>query len=284
MPRFSANLSMLFAEHPLEQRVAAAAAAGFSALEIQFPYALPAHVLARQLAQHQLPLVLHNLPAGNWEAGERGIACLPGRQAEFRAGVQQAIEYALELGTPRLNCLAGIRPPETSTEQAQACLRENLVYAAQQLLPHGLTLLVEAINTLDIPGFFICRSQQVLELIDQCGLPNLMMQYDIYHMHTMGEAVAATLTHQLAQIGHIQIADAPGRNEPGTGIIPFPEVFALLDQLDYRGWVGCEYQPRHATLASLGWMNTVVQNSSIVPATRVIKPFPGQHVPRLFHN
>lgn len=273
MPRFSANLSMLFTEHPLEQRVAAAAAAGFSALEIQFPYALPAQILARQLAQYHLPLVLHNLPAGNWEAGERGIACLPGRQAEFRAGVEQAIEYALALGTPRLNCLAGIPSPETDTAQTQAVLRENLIHAAQQLLPHGLTLLVEAINTFDIPDFFICHSQQVFDLIEQCNMPNLMMQYDIYHMHRMGEAVAATLTGKMAQIGHIQIADAPGRHEPGTGIIPFPDLFALLDQLSYEGWVGCEYHPSQTTLSGLGWMNTAV-----------IKPFPNPHARRLFHN
>ncbi len=255
MPRFAANLSMLFTELPLEQRVAAAAAAGFTALEIQFPYALPAQVLARQLAQYQLPLVLHNLPAGDWAAGERGIACLPERRAEFRAGVQQAIEYALALGTPRLNCLAGVCPRNLSQSAAQACLRENLDYAAHQLLPYGLTLMVEAINTFDVPGFFICHSQQIFDLIDQCALPNLLMQYDIYHMQRMGEPVAATLAGQLAKIGHIQIADAPGRNEPGTGVIPFPDLFALLDQQGYKGWIGCEYQPRNTTLAGLTWMD-----------------------------
>jgi hydroxypyruvate isomerase len=266
MPRFAANLSMLFTELPLEQRVAAAAAAGFKAVEIQFPYALPAQVLARQLEQYQLPLVLHNLPAGDWAAGERGIACLPERRAEFRASVQQAIDYALELGTPRLNCLAGICPPQLNPAAAQACLHENIEYAAQQLSHHNLTLMVEAINTFDIPGFFICHSHQVFDLIDQCALANsgnsvnpgnVLMQYDIYHMQRMGEAIAATLSSQLAKIGHIQIADAPGRNEPGTGAIPFPDLFALIDQLDYKGWVGCEYQPRNTTLNGLVWMDSI---------------------------
>ncbi|MEN9867988.1 MAG: hypothetical protein RL748_3578 [Pseudomonadota bacterium] len=259
MPRFAANLSLLFTELPLLQRIGAAAAAGFTAVEVQFPYSLPAQAWAQELARHQLPLVLHNLPAGDWAAGERGLACDPARRDEFRAGVAQAIEYALLLGTPRLNCLAGIAPPHLDAATARNCLLDNINWAAQQLGQHGLTLLIEAINTFDVPGFFLHHSQQVFDLIGQCPFQNVLMQYDVYHMHRMGENVVATLSQHLAHIGHIQIADAPGRHEPGSGEINFASLFALLDQAGYQnsgrsGWIGCEYQPSLSTLTSLKWM------------------------------
>lgn len=264
MPRFAANLSLLFTELPLLQRIGAAAAAGFEAVEVQFPYAVPAPEWAQALAQHKIQLVLHNLPAGDWAAGERGIACDPARRDEFRQGVSTAIEYALALGTPRLNCLAGIPPAHLTAQQAQSCLLENVNWAAEQLSQHGLTLLLEAINRFDVPGFFLQHSQQVFELLAQCRFENVLMQYDVYHMHRMGEDVAATLKQHLALIGHIQIADAPGRHEPGSGEIDFASLFGLLDQAGYQnsgrsGWIGCEYQPRISTLSSLNWMAAAIR-------------------------
>jgi hydroxypyruvate isomerase len=269
MLQFAANLSLLFTELPLLERFAAARAAGFAAVEIQFPYELAAAQIRAELDRHGLQLVLHNLPAGNWAAGERGIACDPARVAEFRAGVAQALDYARTLGCPRLNCLAGIVSPAKSSAvspavsagQAQATLLDNLRFAAQQLQPHGITLLLEAINTHDIPGFFVHGSAQALALIDQCGQPNLSLQYDVYHMTRMGEDVAATLAQQLGRIGHIQIADVPGRGEPGSGTIDFPALFAQLRLLRYGGWIGCEYIPQAGTLASLGW-RTAFQSDS----------------------
>jgi hydroxypyruvate isomerase len=261
VPRFAANLSLLFSELPLLERFGAAAAAGFQAVELQFPYAFPAKVLAMQLQQHHLQMVLHNLPAGNWDAGERGIACDPARTDEFRAGVELALAYALVLKVPRINCLAGIPPPGISPDVALATLIANLRFAAQQLQPHGLTLLLEAINTIDIPGFFVCHSRQAFDIIAACRQPNLLMQYDIYHMHRMNEAIHTDLSTQLTHIGHIQIADAPGRGEPGTGGIDFHPLFDLLNGLSYPGWIGCEYHPQKDTLSGLNWRQKFIRHS-----------------------
>ncbi len=254
MLNFAANLSLLFTEVALPERFAAAAAAGFAGVEIQFPYAFPAAALAAQGKQHRLPCILHNLPAGNWEAGERGIACDPARVKEFRAGVKLALDYARTLNVQRINCLAGIPPPGISPSVARATLIDNLCYAAEQLQTYGLTLLLEAINTVDVPGFFVCHSKQAIDIINACQQPNLLMQYDIYHMHQMGESIAADFNAHLAQIGHIQIADAPGRGEPGTGSIDFQHLFQLLEQLAYPGWIGCEYHPKASTVSGLGWL------------------------------
>lgn len=253
MLRFCANLSLLFAELPLHERFAAAAKAGFRAVEIQFPYSLPAEFIRQELERHQLKLVLHNLPAGDWDAGERGIACDPARVAEFRAGVAHALTYARTLGVTRLNCLAGIAPATLAPEQAQAVLIDNLRYAADALHQHGMTLLLEAINTIDVPGFFVCRSRQMRDLLAEVNKPNLRMQYDIYHMTQMQEDVVADLEAYLPQIGHIQIADVPGRGEPGSGTIDWQTLFALLEKLGWDGWIGCEYKPQNGTLASLRW-------------------------------
>ncbi len=254
MPRFAANISLLFAELPFVERFAAAAQAGFQAVECQFPYDVAAPVLARELRAHNLHLVLHNLPAGNWAAGERGIAVLPDRVAEFRDGVARALDYAQALGCTQLNCLAGIVPAGLDARTAHQTLVENLRYAAQQLATAGLRLLLEPINTYDIPGFYLNRSAQALALMDEAAAPNLFLQYDIYHAQRMEGELGNTLQRHLHRIGHIQLADNPGRHEPGTGEIHFAWLLAHIDRLGYGGWIGCEYIPRNGTLAGLGWM------------------------------
>jgi len=254
MPKFAANLTMLFNEVPFLDRFAAAAAAGFSGVEYLFPYEWPADELAARLADNGLVQVLHNLPPGDWAAGERGIACHPERIAEFRAGVARGIEYATRLGCPRLNCLAGILPQGVSREAAEAVFIENLAYAATELGRAGLRLLVEPINTYDIPGFFLSRSDQAIRIMDAVGAGNLYLQYDIYHAQRMEGELAATIARLLPRIDHMQLADNPGRHEPGSGEIHFPFLFGEIDRLGYDGWIGCEYRPAGDTVAGLGWL------------------------------
>lgn len=253
MPKYAANLSMLFTELPFMERFAAARAAGFDAVEYLFPYAYPKEELAAALKHHQLTQVLHNLPAGDWAAGERGIACHPGREAEFRAGVERALAYARVLGTPRINCLAGIRPQGVTEADARATLVANLRFAAQALKEQGIPLLIEPINTFDIPGFFLSRTRQALDIIDTVGSDNLFLQYDLYHAQRMEGELTATLRAALPRIAHIQLADNPGRNEPGTGEINFRWLLAHIDALGYQGAIGCEYKPRAGTEQGLGW-------------------------------
>jgi hydroxypyruvate isomerase len=253
MTKLAANLSMLFTEHAFMQRFEAAAQAGFAAVEFLFPYAFDAEQIAEELRQHQLTLVLHNLPAGNWEAGERGIACHPDRVAEFQEGVALALRYAKVLGVTQLNCLAGIVPAGVSQQAAQLTLVSNLKYAAAQLKSAGIRLLIEPINTFDIPGFFLSHTQQALDLIAETGSDNLFLQYDIYHMQRMEGELINTIKANLPMIKHLQLADNPGRFEPGTGEINYHNLFAALTAMDYQGWIGCEYKPQAGTLAGLGW-------------------------------
>jgi hydroxypyruvate isomerase len=197
--------------------------------------------------------VLHNLPAGDWAAGERGIACLPNRVDEFRAGVLQAITYANALGCDRVNCLAGIPPPGVDPAAARATFVDNLRYAAPLLKAAGITLLIEAINTRDVPGFFLSGTRQAIEIIDAAGSDNLKLQYDIYHMQIMEGDVETTLVREFPRIGHLQIADVPGRHEPGTGDIDYVSLLSLIDRVGYTGWIGCEYVPSAATVDGLTW-------------------------------
>ncbi|GLU34703.1 hydroxypyruvate isomerase [Trinickia caryophylli] len=257
MPKFAANLTMLFNEVPFLERFAAASRAGFDAVEFLFPYPYPAAELVERLSTNGLRLVLHNLPAGNWEGGERGIACLPDRVGEFQDGVGRAIEYAKALGVPRLNCLVGIRPAGVDPDRARTTIVENLRFAAAALKREGVRLLVEPCNTYDIPGFALNRSTDALDVIAAVDSDNLFLQYDIYHMQRMEGELAATIERNLARIGHIQLADNPGRHEPGTGEIHYPFLFALLDRLGYAGYVGCEYKPRTTTVEGLGWLRTL---------------------------
>ncbi len=258
MPKFAANLSMLFAELPFLDRFAAAAQAGFTAVEFLFPYDFEAAHIKAQLDAHQLSLVLHNLPAGRWAGGERGIACMSDRVDEFQAGVAAAMGYAQALGVPQLNCLAGIAPPGAHSADLRRTLVTNLRYAAAQLDAVGLRLLIEPINTFDIPGFYVNRTAQALELLDEVGATNAFLQYDVYHAQRSEGELGATLSRHLARIGHIQIADNPGRHEPGTGEINYRWLLAHLDAIGYSGWVGCEYKPATTTQAGLHWRQAVV--------------------------
>jgi hydroxypyruvate isomerase len=254
MPKFAANLTMMFTEVPFPDRFAAAADAGFRAVEFQFPYDFEKEQLAGRLAATGLTLVLFNLPAGNWGSGERGIACHPARVAEFRAGVELAIDYAKALDCKRLNCLAGILPAGLSADAANATLIGNLRYAAASLEAAGIELLLEPVNSRDVPGFFVDRSRTALDIIAAVGSANLKLQYDIYHAQVMEGDLARSLETGLARIGHIQLADNPGRHEPGTGEINYPFLFNHIDELGYTDWIGCEYKPRTTTTAGLSWL------------------------------
>lgn len=257
MPKFAANLSLLFTELPFLERFGAAARCGFRGVECQFPYAWDKHAIAAELARHGLELVLHNLPAGDWGAGERGIACLPGREAEFREGVGLALDYALTLGCHRLNCLAGIAPPGLAEAELRRTMVANLRYAAAELARADVALLVEPINTRDMPGFWLNRSRPALELIAEARAPNLFLQFDAYHMQVMEGDLAHSLQANLPRIGHVQIADNPGRHEPGTGEINYRFLLPFLDRIGYTGWVGCEYHPAAGTEAGLSWMRAL---------------------------
>ena len=259
MPKFSANLSMLFTEAPFLDRFGLAAKAGFEAVEFLFPYAFSAQEIKQRLDAHGLKLVLHNLPAGDWEAGERGIACLPDRTDEFRSGVARAIEYATTLGVPQLNCLAGKAPIGADDAVLRKTFVANLRFAAAELKKAGLKQLIEPINTYDIPGFFLNRTAQAIGILDEVGADNAFVQYDIYHAQRMEGELAATMQKHLARIGHMQLADNPGRNEPGSGEINYPFLFAHLDRIGYRGWIGCEYKPATTTEAGLGWRQKLAQ-------------------------
>jgi hydroxypyruvate isomerase len=253
MPKFAANLTMLFNEVPFLDRFERAAQAGFEAVEFLFPYAFKAQDIKQRLDDNGLKLVLHNLPAGDWDAGERGIACHPDRVEEFRAGVARAIDYATTLGVPQLNCLAGKAPAGADEALLRRTFVANLKFSASELKKAGLKQLIEPINTHDIPGFYLNRTAQALAILDDVGADNAYVQYDIYHAQRMEGELAATMQKHLARIGHIQLADNPGRNEPGTGEINYPFLFAHLDRIGYDGWIGCEYKPAATTEAGLSW-------------------------------
>jgi hydroxypyruvate isomerase len=259
MPKFAANLTMLFAELPFLERFEAAKKAGFDAVEYLFPYDYDKTQLAALLRRHGLKQVLHNLPAGDWAAGERGIACHPDRVTEFHYGVQKAIEYSHALDCPQVNCLAGKLPPRVTRGEAHDVFVENLRYAAKELGKAGVGLLIEPINTYDIPGFFLTRTEQALAVIDEVGSPNLKLQYDIYHAQRTEGELGETLRKHLARIGHIQLADNPGRHEPGTGEINYRWLFRHLDELGWRAPIGCEYKPLTTTTEGLAWLQKEMQ-------------------------
>lgn len=254
MPRFAANLSMLFTEVDFLDRFAAAAEAGFSGVEYLFPYDFPVEEIKARLDVNKLEQVLFNLPAGDWAKGERGIACHPDRVEEFRTGVDKAIAYAKVLGNQQINCLAGIRPQGVDCATVEKTFVDSLRYAADKLAGAGIRLVMEAINTRDIPGFYLSTTKQALDIRDKVGSTNLYLQYDIYHMQIMEGDLARTVENNLATINHVQLADNPGRNEPGTGEINYRFLFEHLDRIGYQGWIGCEYKPATTTAAGLGWM------------------------------
>lgn len=251
--RLAANLSMLFGEVGFLDRFEAAAAAGFRAVEYLFPYQHSPEELAGRLQASGLSQALFNLPAGDWDAGDRGLACLPDRTAEFREGVGLAAEYAAALGCRTVNALAGIAPSGADPERLTATLVDNLSYAAEELSGHGIRLVTEPINTIDIPGFFLTTTSQARGVLEKVGSDNLLIQYDAYHMQIMEGDLARTIEQNFALIGHVQIADNPGRHEPGTGEINYPFLLGHLDRLGYEGYVGCEYRPAAGTADGLGW-------------------------------
>lgn len=262
MPRFSANLSYLFTEVDFVERFAAARRAGFEAVEFHFPYAYPPAELAAAAAEAGVAVVLFNLPPGDWAGGERGIATDPERVAEFRAGVETALAYARALSCPRINCLAGIPRPGVPDAMLRETLVANLAFAARACEAAGTTLLAESINTRTVPGFYLSTFSQFLDLQQAVAASNFLAQYDVFHMQIMGGDLAHSLATHVAQIGHVQIADVPGRHEPGTGEVNFRFLFDRLDRLGYEGWVGAEYIPTRRTEDSLGW------------AARYLKPQP----------
>lgn len=264
MPSFAANLSMLYNEHAFLDRFAAAAADGFGAVEYLFPYAFEAQALQSRLQDHGLQQVLFNAPPGDWDAGERGLACLPGREAEFRGGFARALDYAHTLKCPRIHVMAGIAPPGAEPAVLQATYRANLAWAAAQASGAGCDVLIEPINTRDMPGFFLNHQNAAHALVQEIGAPNLKVQFDLYHCQIMEGDVATKLRHYLptGRVGHIQIAGVPERHEPSVGELNYDYLFGVIDTVSaecgWDGWVGCEYRPalgviQGATTAGLGW-------------------------------
>jgi hydroxypyruvate isomerase len=254
MLQFDANLTMLFTEVPFLERFALAKKAGFPAVEYHFPYKYSAADLKSALTKNGLKQVLFNLPPGNWSKGDRGIAACPDRVDEFRAGIPKAIAYALELGVPQMNCLAGTWVHGYDEKKHWSVLVDNVKYAAEALHKHGLRLLIEHINHYDMPGFFLNKADQVASLIEEAGMPNVFMQFDFYHVQREEGGIINTFRKYVQGIGHIQIADNPGRHEPGTGEIDYPLVLREIDASDYQGYVGLEYIPASDTMSSLEWM------------------------------
>ena len=252
MPKFCANLTLLFNEFDFLDRFDVAARAGFKGVEIQFPYAWDSTVVAERARAAGVEIVLFNLPAGDWANGERGIACLPARMSEFRDGVGKAIEYARVTGCRRLNIVSGIAPPKLQEKTLRETFISNLRFASDELSRAGIELVIEPINTRTIPGIYVRYSGQALALIDEAAA-KAKLQYDVFHMQIMEGDLAKTIEANMARIGHMQVADVPDRHEPGTGEISYAYLFDLIDRLGYTGWIGAEYNPAHGTLAGLGW-------------------------------
>jgi 2-dehydrotetronate isomerase len=253
MPRFAANLSMMYNEVPFLDRFAAAASDGFKGVEFLFPYAHTPDEVAGKLRAAGLANVLFNMPPGNFEAGERGIAALPGRESEFRAGVAKAIEYARALGCERLHAMAGLAAQDADRSTLRRTYVENLRYAASETARHGITLLIEPINTRDIPGYFLNRQDDAHAMREEVGAANLKVQLDLYHCQIVEGDLAMKIRKYLPHVGHMQLAGVPERHEPSLGEVNYPYLFALVDELGYDGWIGCEYRPKAGTNAGLGW-------------------------------
>lgn len=265
MPRFAANLSWLYTEHAFLDRFAAAARDGFDGIECLFPYDFDARELRSRLDEHGLCWVLFNAPPGDWAAGERGLAALPGREAEFRRGIEQALQTAHVLGCARIHVMAGLNSGAVPVEQQWAVYQSNLAWAAAQAASAQVQVLIEPINPIDMPGYLLTRQADAHRLVGEIGAANLRVQMDLYHCQIVEGEVLSWLTgalhpqHGPSRVGHMQVASVPGRNEPETGVIDYPAVFELIDQLGYNGWIGCEYRPRRsgapdATREGLGWL------------------------------
>jgi len=246
---------MMFNEVPFLERFGAAARTGFRGVECLLPYDFPVEQIKEQLDRHRLTMALFNMPAGNWAAGARGLACDPSAVQQCRHGVSTAIEYAQALGCRQIHLMAGIRPAGESEDALRETYIANVQFAARAVTRHGMALLIEAITTRDMPGFYLTTSRQALDLMDQVNEKNVFFQYDVYHMQIMEGDLASTLKKHFDRVGHIQIADPPARHEPGTGEINYPFLFDWIDGLGYQGWIGCEYRPQGKTEDGLAWMS-----------------------------
>jgi len=253
MPRFAANLSMMYNEVPFMERFGACAADGFEAVEFLFPYAQSARAIRDELDRHGLRQVLFNAPPGDFEAGERGIASLPGREDEFRRGIDLAIEYAKALDCPRVHVMAGLVKRESERVAQRETYIDNVTWAAKRLAEHDIVTLIEPINTRDIPGYLLNTQADAHAIRERIGAPTLKVQMDLYHCQVVEGDLAMKIRRHLPDVGHFQIAGVPQRHEPDLGEVNYPYLFALLDELGYDGWIGCEYRPRAATSAGLGW-------------------------------
>lgn len=256
MPRFAANLSMMYTEVPFLDRFAAAARDGFDAVEYLFPYEHAPADIAVRLKDNGLTQALFNLPPGDWAAGERGMACHPGREAEFMAALEQAIPYIEATGCQRVHAMAGLVPAASDAAAYHATYVRNLRHAAARLAPMGVSLLIEPINSRDMPGYFLRLQQQAHDVLAEVGAPNLKVQMDFYHCQIMEGDLSKRLQKHLAGVGHVQMAGVPDRHEPDSGEVNFPHLFDLLDALAFDGFVGCEYRPRAGTSEGLGWLHT----------------------------
>lgn len=261
MPRFAANISLLYPEHALVDRISAAARDGFAAVEVQAPYAVAAEDYRRALADARVEAVLINAPAGDAAAGEAGYAALPGRVRDFEASIDRALDYARTVGAPRIHVMAGRPGPEVTHADALETYERNLVHACEVLAPHGIEVLIEILNPRDMPGYFLSRLQQGLDLVARLAQPTLALQFDFYHLQIIEGDLAKNFERAFGAVGHVQIAGVPARNEPDTGEVAYPYLFSLMDRLGYRGWVGCEYRPAKSgpggTSAGLGWLRRV---------------------------
>ena len=262
MPRFAANLSMMYVEHPFLDRFAAAAADGFSAVEFLFPYEHPAETLAARLREHGLQQVLFNAPPGDFAGGERGIAALPGRDTEFRDGIARALDYAAALACPRLHVMAGLLPAGSSRAELRPRYLANLAWAAERAAEANVDVLIEPINTRDIPGYFLNRQDEAHAVIAEVGAANLKVQMDLYHCQIVEGDVATKLRTLLptGRVGHLQIAGVPARHEPDQGELNYPYLFEVIDEVGFDGWIGCEYRPAATTSAGLGWLKRAPRN------------------------
>jgi len=254
MPKFSANLTTMFTDTDFLNRFERAARAGFTAVEFMFPYDFEKQVIQKKLVKYQLEVVLHNFPAGNWTAGERGIACLPNRVQEFQNSVGKAMEYSKALKCPRLNCMSGLTPANTEAAITKQTFVNNLRFAASALEKEKIRLLIEPINYIDMPGYYLNFTQQALDIIKEVNHPNIRLQYDIYHAQVLEGNLTKTIREHMNLIEHMQLADVPGRHEPGTGEINFTNLFRFIDEAGYNGWIGCEYKPAGKTEDGLEWI------------------------------
>lgn len=262
MPKFAANLTMLFNEVPFLERFQAAAAAGFRGVEFLFPYDHSPDQVADRAREAGVEVVLFNLGPGDWDAGDRGVAAIPGREDEFEANLDRALDYARALGCRRLHAMSGIPPDDADPAACRASLVRNIRLAADRLAGHDITLLLEPINQRDIPGYFLNRQQQALDVLNEAGAANSALQMDLYHCQIAEGDLAMHIRRNIERIGHFQVAGVPERFEPDTGEVNYPYLFGLIDGLSYDGWIGCEYRPQNGTRAGLNWARAYGINGS----------------------